>query len=96
MMTAGHRAAAGLNLQDEATVSFEDIGADLHALYSGNGSTITLKTLAVDLQALYGSTTLPISQSDLLAELRELYGDSEVSWADFRADFEAVYTSQHV
>lgn len=96
MKTAGHQAIAGFTMHDESSVSFEDIGADLHALYSGNTSTITLKTLAVDLQALYGSTTLPISQSDLLAEMRELYGDDEVSWADFSADFEALYTNHHV
>jgi hypothetical protein len=94
MMTAGH--GARLNIQGTSAVSFEDMGADLHALYSGSGSVITLDTLAVDLQALYGSTPLPISQSDLLSELRELYGDAEVSWADFSVDFEALYTNHHV
>jgi hypothetical protein len=96
MMTAGHRAVAGLNVQDGLAVSFEDMGADLHALYSGQGSTITIEALARDLQALYGSAPLPISQRDLLAELRELYGDAEVSWADFRTDFEALYTNHAV
>lgn len=89
MMTAGQRAVAGLN-KDGSSVSFEDMGADLHALYSG--SSITLNTLAVDLQALYGNTPLPMSQSDLLAEMRELYGDDEVTWADFSKDFEGLYT----
>lgn len=89
MKTAGHWAAC--NTLDEASVSFEDMGADLHALYSGHSS-ITLDTLAEDLEALYGSATLPISQDDLLAELHELYGDAEFSWADLRADFEALYT----
>lgn len=96
MMTAEYGSAAGVLAQGDSSVSFEDMGADLHALYSGKNSTITLDTLAVDLQALYGSTALPISQSDLLSELRELYGDAEVSWADFRTDFEALYTSHAV
>jgi hypothetical protein len=90
MMTAGYRVYTGLH--DVSSVSFEEMGADLHALYSGNTSTFTLDTLAVDLQALYGSTPLPVSRRDLLAELRELYDDDEVSWADFRIDFEALYT----
>lgn len=96
MRTAGHRAISRFAIEDGAEVSFEEIGADLHALYSGNTSTITLDTLAVDLEALYGSTKLPISRSDLLAEMHELYGDEEVSWADLRADFEALYTVQHI
>lgn len=94
MMTAGHGAV--LDIQGGSSVSFEDMGADLHALYSGTGSTLTLDTLAVDLQALYGSTPLPISQSDLISEMRELYGDAEISWADLRVDFEALYTSHAV
>ncbi|NTW02913.1 MAG: hypothetical protein HGA19_16800 [Oscillochloris sp.] len=89
MMTAGQRAVAGLNMNG-SSVSFEDMGADLHALYSGG--TVTVRTLAVDLQGLYGNTPLPISQSDLLSEMRELYGDAEVSWVDFSQDFEALYT----
>jgi|GEM_PF-2495607 len=96
MMTAGQEAVAVLDVQGGSAVTFEDMGADLHALYSGRGNTITLDTLAVDLQALYGSMTLPITQSDLLAELRELYGDDKVSWADFSADFEALYTSRAI
>ena len=94
MMTAEH--GAGFTVRGGSAVSFEDMGADLHALYSGKDSTLTLDTLAVDLQALYGSMTLPISQRDLLAEMRELYGDAEVSWADFRIDFEALYTNHAV
>ncbi len=88
-MTASANVQAG-------SVSFEDMGADLHALYSGTTDAITLETLAVDLQALYGSTTLPISRNDLLAEVRELYGDAKVSWADFSTDFEALYTTHAV
>lgn len=96
MKTAAHRSIAGFNVQDGAVVSFEEMGADLHAIYSGNTGTLTLATLAVDLEALYGSATLPISRNDLLAELHELYGDEEVSWEHFRADFEALYTARHI
>jgi hypothetical protein len=93
MMTAGQRAVAGLN-KDASSVSFDDMGADLHALYSVGS--FTLDTLAVDLRALYGNTPLPMSQSNLLAELRELYGDDEIAWPDFSKDFEGLYTNHVV
>ncbi|WP_129630008.1 hypothetical protein [Candidatus Oscillochloris fontis] len=88
MKTTGHQ------FINESVVSFEEMGADLHALYSG--SNVTVQQLAIDLQALYGSTPLPVSQSDLLAEMRELYGDDEVSWSDFSRDFEGLYVAHAV
>lgn len=84
-------AAAGLDCQGIDSISFDDMGADLHALYSGKDVTITVKDLGADLQALYGSTVLPVAMSDLLAELRELYGDAEVRWQDLAVDLEALY-----
>lgn len=94
--TVGHSAIAGFRVQDSALVSFEEIGADLHALYSGNTSTINLDTLAVDVHALYADMDIPISRNDLLAELFELYGNDDVSWADFSVDFHALYTAHAV
>ncbi|NTW02914.1 MAG: hypothetical protein HGA19_16805 [Oscillochloris sp.] len=89
MKTANHWDVTGLDMNG-SSVSFEDIGADLHALYSGG--TVNVRTLAVDLQGLYGDVLLPINRSDLLGEIHELYGDADVSWADFSKDFEALYT----
>ncbi|NTV62124.1 MAG: hypothetical protein HGA65_01135 [Oscillochloris sp.] len=93
MKTAMHRITAAA-VVDGSSVSFDDMGADLHALYSAG--TVNVRTLATDLHALYGDTQLPVNLSDILGELHELYGDEEVAWPDFSKDFEALYTNHAI
>ncbi|KAB8140623.1 hypothetical protein F8S13_23010 [Chloroflexia bacterium SDU3-3] len=91
-MTADSWSDVGPEAQQAQPISFRTLYDDLRALYSGTQREMTVDTVLVDIQAMYPRAALPIPLETMAADLRALYGCERVSWADFSADFAALYT----
>jgi hypothetical protein len=76
----------------ETPISFTDIVADIHALYSGAGA-VRLDDLIDDMEALYPVDRLPVRLCTMIADLQGLYGtgDTEVALDDLLTDLRALY-----
>jgi len=76
----------------ETTISFTDIVADIHALYSGAG-VVRLDDLIDDMEALYPVDRLPVRLCTIIADLQGLYGtgDATVELDDLIIDLRALY-----